>query len=134
MSCSKTACATCARSCADSARECDEVVYFCANVRDLVLAAMGSFLGWISCIFDCCVELMFDLVVLAIGYWSPLELAGTGVFLGIVIDGWCTTSVDSPPLSLCWPPLEMYDRTSVYWGLGVGNSMFGLVASVIQFP
>ena len=91
MSWCKTACDTCASSCAASARECDGVVYFCANVRDLVLAEMGSFLGWIYCIFDCCVDLMFDLVRLAIGSWSPLDLAGTWVFLGIVIGCWCTT-------------------------------------------
>ena len=71
--------------CAASARECDGVVYFCENVRDIVLAAMGSFLGWIPCMFDCCVDLMFVLVRLAIGSWTPLELAGTEVFLGIVI-------------------------------------------------
>ena len=60
-------CATCVRSCAASARDCDGVVYCCANVRDLVPAAMGSCLGWISCMFDCYVELVFDMVLLVIG-------------------------------------------------------------------
>ena len=92
-------CATCVSSCAASACECDRVVYCCANVWDIVLAAMGSCLGWISCMFDCCVDLMIDLVRLAIVSWSPLELAGTWVFLGIVIGGWCTTSVEFFTLS-----------------------------------
>ena len=81
------------RSCAASAREWDGVVYCCANGRDIVISAMGSFLGWITCMFDCCVDLMFDLVLLAIGSWSPLELAGTGVFLGISIGSWGAISV-----------------------------------------
>ena len=109
----KTECATCTRSCADSAGEWVGVVYCCANVQDLVLASMGSFLRWITCIFDCCVDLMFDLVRLAIGSWLPLELAGTGVFLGIVIGSWGATSVAISPLSFCWPPLEMDGRTDV---------------------
>ena len=87
--------------------------------------------------FDCCVDLMFDLVRLAIGSWSLLELAGTWVFLGIFIGCWCTTSVDFFTLSLCWPPLEMDGRNDVCLcstGGGFDNSMFGLGASVLQFP
>ena len=114
MSWSKTACAKCVRSCAARARECDGVVYCCANVRDLVLSAMVSFIGCIYCMFDCCVELMFDLVRLAIGSWSPLELAGTWVFLGIVIDYWCNTPLEFINLSLNWPILEMDGRTDVF--------------------
>ena len=54
--------------------------------------------GWISCMFDYCLDLVFDLVRLAIGSWSPLELAGTWVFLGIVIGCWCTTSMEFYPV------------------------------------
>ena len=113
MSWSKTACATCERSCVAIARECDGVVYFCANVRDFVLGAMGSFLGWIYCMFDFYVDLMFDLVRLEIGSWPPLELAGTWVILGIVIGCWCNTPLEFITLSLRWPPLEMDGRTDV---------------------
>ena len=63
--------------------------------------------------FDCCVDLMFDLVRLVIGSWSPLELAFTWVFLGIVIGCWCTTSVYFLTLSLRWAPLDMDSRTDV---------------------
>ena len=82
-------------------------------MRDLVLAAMGSVLGWISCMSDCCVDLMFDLVRLEIGSWSPLELDGSWVFLGILIGCWCTTSLEFITLSLRWPPLDMDGRTDV---------------------
>ena len=60
-------------SCAAKALECDGVVYFYENVRDLVLAEIGSFRVWISWIFCGLVESMLDLVRLAIGSWSPLE-------------------------------------------------------------
>ena len=113
MSWSKTVCATCVRSFSASARECDGVVYCCVNVWDIVLDAMGSCLGWISCMFDCCVDLMFDLVRLEIGSWSPLELASTWVFLGIFIGCWCTTSMEFFTLSFRWPPLDMDGRTDV---------------------
>ena len=106
-------CAKCARSCDASACECGGVVYCCANARDIVLSAMGSCLGWISCMFDCCVDLMFDLVRLEIGSWSPLELDGTRVFLGVFIFCWCTTPLEFITLSLRWPPLEMDGRTDV---------------------
>ena len=85
--------------------------------------------------FDCCVNLMFDLVRLEIGSWPSLELAGTGVFLGIVIGGWGTKSVEMFSLSLRWPTLDMDDRTDVclcMTGGEFGNSMFGLGASVLQ--
>ena len=45
MSGSKTEFATCVSSCAANALECDGVVQLCDNVRDLVLAAIGSFMG-----------------------------------------------------------------------------------------
>ena len=89
-------------------------MYCCANVRYLVLAGTGSFLGWIPCMFYCCVDLIFDLVRLAIGSWSPLELAGTCVFLGIVIGSWGATSGAILPLSFRWPPLDMDGRTDVF--------------------
>ena len=113
MSWSKTACDTCARSFSASACECGRVVYFFVNVRDLVLVEMGSFFGWISCMFDCCVDLMFDMVRLEIGSWSPLGLAGTWMFLGIVIGCWCNTPLEFITLFLRWPPLEVEGRTDV---------------------
>ena len=82
-------------------------------MRDLVLAAMGSFFGWISCMSDCCVDFLFNLVRLEIGSWSPLELAGTMVFLGIVIGCWCNTYLEFITLSLRCPPLKMDGRTDV---------------------
>ena len=87
--------------------------------------------------FDCCVDLMFDLVLLSIGSWSPLELAGTWACLGIVIGFWCTAPLEFITLSLRWPPLDMGGRTDVCLcstGGLVGNSTFGLGASVLQFP
>ena len=54
-------------SCVASAIECEGVVYFCANVQDLVLFAIGSLFFWIflvGCNFD---VLLLDLVILAIG-------------------------------------------------------------------
>ena len=137
MSWSKTACDTCARSCSASAHECDGIVYFFMNVRDFVLAAMGSFSGWIYCMFDCYVDLMFDLVLFPIGSWLPLEVAGTWVFLGMVIGCWCNTTLEFINLSLRWPPLDMDGRTYVCLcstGGRFGNSMFVLGASVLQFP
>ena len=80
-------------------------------MRDLVIAAMGSFIGWISCMFDGGVDLMFDLVRLAIGSRSPLELAGTWLFLGIVIGCLCNTPLEFITLSLRWPPLDMDGST-----------------------
>ena len=44
---------------------------------DLALAAIGSFRGWIACMVGGLVESMCDLVRLAIGSWSPLELTDT---------------------------------------------------------
>ena len=55
------------RSCVANALECDGVVYFCVNVRDLVLFAIGPLEFWIVCVgrkFDVS---MRDLVRLAIG-------------------------------------------------------------------
>ena len=82
-------------------------------MQDVVLAAMDSFFGWLSCLFDFCVDLVFDLVFLEIGSCSPLELSGTWVFLGIYIGCWCTTPLEFITLSLRWPPLEMGGRTDV---------------------
>ena len=48
---------------------------------DLVLAVIGSFRVWISWIGGGLDEAMLDLVRLAIGSWSSLELTDTWVFL-----------------------------------------------------
>ena len=86
---------------------------------------------------DCCVDLMFDLVLLEICSWSPLELDGTWVFIVICFGCWCTKPLGFITLSLSWTPLEMGVRTDVCLystGVGFGNSMFDLGASVLQFP
>ena len=44
---------------------------------DIVLAAMGSFRGWIAWIIGGLVESMLNMVRLAIVSWSPLELTAT---------------------------------------------------------
>ena len=65
----KTEFETCVISCADNALECDGVVYFCDNVRDRVLAEIGSFRVWMSWMVGGLVEYMLDMVRLAIGSW-----------------------------------------------------------------
>ena len=67
-------------SCAAITLECDGLVYFCDNVRDLVLAAIGSFRVWIDWMVGGLVEYMLDMVRLEIGSWSPLELTATLMF------------------------------------------------------
>ena len=47
VSCYNTELATWVRSCVASALECEGIVYFCVNVRDLVLFAIGSLVFWI---------------------------------------------------------------------------------------
>ena len=94
-------------SCAASAIEFDGLVYFCDNVRNLVLASIGSFRVWIAWMVSGLVEYMLDLVRLAIGSWSPLELTATWVFFGIVSDFCCTTPLEVMALFFPWPPLEL---------------------------
>ena len=65
------------RTFAANTLECDGVAYFCDNVWDLVLGVIGSFMDCIAWIFGGLVEYMLDLVRLAIGSWSPLELTST---------------------------------------------------------
>ena len=50
---------------------------------------------------------MLDLVRLAIGSWSPLELTATWVFFGIVSGFFCNALLEIITLSLSWPPLEV---------------------------
>ena len=95
---------------------------------DLVLAAMGSFRGWIAWIGRGLVEAMRDLVQLAMGSWSPLELTATSVFLEIVSDCCWDTPLEVITFSLPCPPLEVgtgyriganaYSDTT---GVGCGN-------------
>ena len=56
-------------SCAVNAFECDGVLYFCDNVWDLVLAAIGSFRVWIAWMVGGLAGYMLDLVRLEIGSW-----------------------------------------------------------------
>ena len=67
-------------SCAANALECDGVLYLFDNVHYLVLAAIGSFRVWIASMVGRLAESRLDLVRLAIGSWSPLELIATWVF------------------------------------------------------
>ena len=50
---------------------------------------------------------MLDLVRLAIGSLSPLELTATCVFFGIVNEFCCTTPLEFMALLFSWPPLEV---------------------------
>ena len=74
---------------------------------DLVLTSIGSFRGWISCISGGLVESMRDMMRLAIGSCSPLELTATWVFLGVVSGFCCNTPLEFITLSLSWPPSEV---------------------------
>ena len=110
---------------------------------DLVLAAMGSFRGWIVCICRELVEAMRDLVRLVMDSWSPLELTSTWVILEIV-SGYCWyTPLEVITLSLPWPPLEVgvgyhsgADVCSSTTGVGCGNTLVdsgGKDSTVRQF-
>ena len=77
-------------SCADNSIEFDGVVYLYENVRDLVIAEIGSFRVWIAWMVGGLVEYMLGLVSLVIGSWSQLELTATWVFFGIVSELCCT--------------------------------------------
>ena len=90
-----------------NALECEGVVYFCYNERDIFLAAIGSFRFWIYWMVGGLVESMLDLVSLEIGSWSPLELTDTWVFFGIVSDFCCTTPLEVMALFFSWTPLEV---------------------------
>ena len=73
---------------------------------------------------------MLDLVSLAIGSWSPLELTATWVCFGIVNEFCYTKPLEFMALLFSWPPLEVgvgY-RTGSYaclsmTGVGCGNNL-----------
>ena len=123
--------------------EFDGVVYFCANVRDLVLSEIGSFRVWIDWMFGELSESMLDWVCLAIGSWSPLELISTCVFLVIVSNFCCTTPLEFTAVCFYWPSLEVVvgcrtDTTTCLGMIGVecGNAVCALGgkdSSVCQF-
>ena len=54
------------------------------NVLDIVLANIGSFMGWIAWIGGGLVEAMYHLVLLSISSWSSLESTDTWVFLEVM--------------------------------------------------
>ena len=130
-------------SCAANALECDGVVYFCVTVLDLVLAAMDSFRGCIAWRVGGLVEFMHDLVRLAIGSWSPLELTATWVFFEMMSGFCCNTTLEVINLSLFWPPLEVgvgyhgvTDACLGRTGVGCGNNLCdsgGKDSTVCQF-
>ena len=67
---------------------------------DLVIADIGSIMGWIDWIGEELVEAMRDLLRLAIGSWSSLELTDTWVFLEIVSGCCWDTPLEVVTLSL----------------------------------
>ena len=81
-------------SCASNALECDGVLYFYDNVRDLVLSAIGSFRVLIAWMVGGLAESMLDLVRLVICSSSPLELISTFVFFGIMSNFCCSTPLE----------------------------------------
>ena len=73
----------------------------------LVRAANGSLRGWIALKDGRLDEVMRDLVRVAIGSWSPLDLDATWVYLEI-ISGYCWyTPLEVSTLCLPWSPLEV---------------------------
>ena len=130
-------------SCSPNAIECDGVVYFCDNVQDLVLAAIGSFRVWIDWMVGGFVESMFDLVHLVIGSWSPLELTATWVFFEIVSEFCCTTPLEVMSFYYYLPHLEVgvgYRTDAAaclgMTGVGCGNNLCasgGKDSTVCQF-
>ena len=110
---------------------------------DLVLTAIGSFRVWIAWVVGGLVESMCDMVRLAIGSWSPLELTATLVFFGIV-SGFCyNTPLEVITLSLSWPPLEVVVGYHIVayaclgrTGVGYGKTFFdsgGKYSTILQF-
>ena len=76
-------------------------------MQDLVRAASVSLRGWIAAKGGRLAEEMHDIVQVAMGSWSPLELAATWVFLEI-ISGCCWDALlEVFTLSLTWSPLEL---------------------------
>ena len=86
---------------------------------------------------------MLDLVRLAIGSWSYLELIATWVFFGIVSNICCTTPLEVMAVFFSWPLLEVgvgyrtgADACHGMTGVGCGNSFFasgGKDSTVRQF-
>ena len=67
VSCYNTELATWLRSCVTRYLECEGVVYFCVNVWDLVLFAIGSLVFWIVLVGCKFAVSLLDLVRLALG-------------------------------------------------------------------
>ena len=86
---------------------------------------------------------MLDLVRLAIGSWSPLELTATWVFFGTVSGFCCNTPLEVITLFFSWPPLEVgvgyrtgADACLGRTGVGCGNTLCdsgGKDSTVCQF-
>ena len=93
--------------CAANTLECNGIVYFCDNIRDLVLAVIGSFRVYIAWMVGGLVECMLGMMGLEICSSSPLGLTATWVFFGIVNDFCCTKPLEVMALFFSWPPLEV---------------------------
>ena len=97
---------------------------------DLVITAIGSIMGWIAWIGRGMVEEMRDLLRLAIGSWSSLELTDTWVFLEIVSGCCWYIPLEVVTLYLPCPPLEVgggyrigADAFSGTTSVGCGNTL-----------
>ena len=120
-----------------NAIECEGVVYFCVTVRDLVSFAIGSFRVWIACMVGKFSVSMLDLVRLAIGSWSPVELIVIFVFFGIVSVFCWTTPLEVMVVWFSWSPLEvsvgyLFGATSCLGMSGGTGFLGGLDSSVCQ--
>ena len=112
------------RSCAANALECEEVLYFCVTVWDLVLSVIGSLRFWIAWVGHKFAVSMLDLVRLAIGSWSSAELIFPCVFFGIMSTFCYTEPLEVMAVWFSWPPLEV--------GVGylAGSSCIGMSGEI----
>ena len=126
------------RSCDANALECEGVLYFCVNVWDLVLFAIGSFRFWISWMVRNFAVNMVDMVRLAIGSWSSDELIFTCLFFGVFSTFCCTAPLKVMVMWFSWPPLEVGDGyfsgASCLGMSGDTGFLGGLDSIVCQFP
>ena len=74
-------------------------------MRDLVLFAIVSVRFWIAWMVGEFSESMCDLVILAIGSWSPLEFIVTCLVFGIVSTFFCTAPLEGVVVCFYWTPL-----------------------------
>ena len=95
-------------------------------MRDLLLFAIGSVRVWIDWMVGEFAESIRDLLRLAIGSWSPLELIVTFLNFVIVSTCCCTTPLEVMAVCFSCPPLELsvgyLTGTTAYLGTS-GNTV-----------